>query len=119
MREIVFRGMTLGGEWVYGNLSVLKQKIDNIEAGTYISNSAGLPFAYAIRPETVGQYTELLDMAGKRIFSGDADGIGVVSITEGAIWYEINNSNEVFLLREVANRIEIKGNIIENPELLK
>jgi len=59
MRDIQFRGKGLNGEWYHGNLAILKQKIDIIEPGTYISNSAGLPFAYQVRPETVGEFTGL------------------------------------------------------------
>src|SRR4051812_15956543 len=74
MREIKFRGLTLSGEWVYGNYSFVKKAIKSykhVEGGHYISNSAGMPFAYAVRPESVGQYTGLVDSEGVEIFEGD------------------------------------------------
>ncbi|MED0870165.1 YopX family protein [Bacillus spizizenii] len=68
MREIKFRGMGINGEWYYGNLSIIKQRIKSmgIDPGSYISNKAGIPFAYRVRPETVGQYT-----GAKKFFEGD------------------------------------------------
>lgn len=71
MREIKFRGKTLV-RWVTGNLSILPKDIYNgIKAGTYISNKGDMPFAYAVRPETVGQWTGLIDINGQDIFEGD------------------------------------------------
>lgn len=70
-RIIKFRGITLGGEWVYGNLACLTMKFGPASPGTYISNDAGIPFAYAIRSETVGQFTNLNDKNKKEIFEGD------------------------------------------------
>lgn len=71
-REIKFRGQDIRGEWHIGNLTVIKDKWLNVASGSYISNSAGffLPFAYAVRPETVGQYLGVNDTKGSELFEG-------------------------------------------------
>lgn len=43
--------------WFYWNLSFLKQKAGIIEVDAHISNSVKLPFAYQVKPETVGQWS--------------------------------------------------------------
>ncbi|EAA0334544.1 hypothetical protein FCV94_01320 [Listeria monocytogenes] len=123
MREIEFRGQNINGHWAHGNLAIIKEKLDRAEIGAYISNSAGAPFAYQVRPETIGQYTGLKDKNGKKIFEWDIgwdehnECYGVVKFEEGKFLYVWENIAED--LWEVADCIEICGNIHENPELLE
>lgn len=130
MRPIEFRAQNINGVWVCGNFSILKKKLGNVAAGSYISNSAGEPFAYKVRPETVSQFTGLTDENGKKIFEGDIVEIdvhdhlgwnvikGKVIFLEGA-WLVTDSGSFAIPLWSEINEIEVIGNIHENPELLK
>jgi hypothetical protein len=128
MREIKFRGMALNGQWFYGNLAIIPNDIKTagVKAGYYISNRAGFPFAYPVRPETVGQYTGLKDRNGTEIFEGDLlfdkDELTRPFIVkwddEWAQFYVDCGGGSTDFLWKWAN-LEVIGNIYANPELLE
>ena len=113
-REILFRGKT-GDEWVYGDLSRLKNAI-TITKRNFI-------YPYIVMPETVGQFTGLTDKNDAKIFEGD-----ILKFRSGIYSVEWDNEHSKFLQRDgqfsrefhiwIA-KSEIVGNIHDNPELLK
>ena len=128
MREILFRGKDIKGNWYEGLLCHNKKKDE-----WYISNKAGVPTAYQVRPETIGQYTGLTDKNGTRIFEGDivrhycklpVPG-GEIGTDRGTIKWD---SEECFFFRTSLDgkdktisakcEYEIIGNIYDNPELI-
>lgn len=125
MREILFRGKDIVGNWYAGNLAVIKRDFHNgtgtIKAGSYISNECGSPFAYPIRPETVGQFTGLTDKTGKKIFEGDivlteGHSIGVIRYLSDEALFAVNFPSRLLSLRNATSEyIEVIGNIYDNP----
>lgn len=123
MREYLFRGkMIANGNWSEGNLLVTKQ-------GCCITPDATVLGSYgAVEPETVGQYTNMLDKNGKKIFEGDI--VAFRNADNELTNYEILWFKSKWIVRESGcNGIDdldlffckcstIIGNIYDNPELL-
>lgn len=129
MREILFRGKDIKGNWYEG---LLAHNIAKDE--WYISNKAGISTAYQVRPETIGQFTGLTDKNGVKIFEGDVvrisedyyDGLhysgNEVYYSDGAFCVEYETpeydvTSIGFLVREGVE-VEVIGNIYDNPELI-
>ncbi|EAF3350788.1 hypothetical protein CW378_12865 [Listeria monocytogenes] len=134
MREIEFRGKALisieeldeigikhKNGYVYGDL------VDNshIVTGILESNDEYICIETwcGIDSETIGQYTGLKDKSDNKIFEGDIgwdehnECYGVVKFEEGKFLYLWENIAEN--LWEVADDIEVSGNIHENLDLLE
>lgn len=171
MREILFRGKRVdNGEWVFGYYTELPEGdiggtlmagtnellcedtadyIISIETKQCQSFSPAYPIQVfdvdwcKVRCQTVGQYTGLTDMNGKRIFEGD-----IVKLTDKSFGYkwkaivEFGNPNGNYTwgwqlkpigkaknvntdilcwveMEETGAFCEIIGNIHDNPELLQ
>lgn len=150
MREILFRGKRIdNGEWVEGSLVSFRDKEKAIlpsKSCVFFSHRKNVMCCeecIEVDPSTVGQYTELNDKNGKRIFEGDLikpfdDEIDkiVVEFHHGDFllcvygergymgengWIEEGNYGvlECEPLSSCDDDIETIGNIHDNPELLK
>ena len=129
MREIKFRGRRLdNGKWVTGDLLHSKNGKILINTGTKMFTT------YAeVDPDTVGQFTGLLDSNGREIYEGDIVCYGELIINEvvfrhGAFGYLLyggefisyaGNTNFTFNPFDRSKEHVIIGNIYDNPELIK
>ena len=117
-REIKFRGKDPKGGWVEG---YYLQDLTQGEMRSYIFNC---PCYWEVIPETVGQFTGLLDKNGKEIWEYDIvdwDGVKLlVEFIDGSFCihenYEDATLHDLFFERDEINVIGIR---FDNPELLK
>ena len=130
-REILFRGVNFQKEWVYGDL--FHSYANDDIAIAYYREGSKTPTFDAVFPESVGQYTRLKDKNRKRIFEWDIlfqgqELLGVVCISKRygvsilkktTTWSLINFVLDSDFDAGVLSNIEVRGNIYDNPELIK
>ena len=128
MREILFRGKRKdNGEWCEGFYSAEEYNL-NTHSIEYIPRIQllGKCVSLGVIPETVGQYTGLLDKNGRKIFEGDAVWFsdekerGVVCFDEiGACFSVRFDTFDANFDHLYSNELEIIGNVYDNPELME
>lgn len=139
-REILFRGKRSNGKWVYGSLVVS----ENINPAIYYEVGNGLAKQldwYYVTPDTIGQYTGRKDKNRVKIFDGDfvrfsyiTDGIKPIEIEclakvvfeDGSFMIKcvkghVHNSMQraLFAMDYFNIKVEVVGNVTDNPELIK
>jgi len=151
VREIKFRGKRVdNGEWIYGNLVVLDDDYYIIPQTKPYRDTPFESYRWGwldqrVDPETVGQFTDLLDVDGAEIYEGDVVQCEYVSyVQKGIVRYpkteriwtatvEYDKVNPCFVLVDIANkdhleydfvicdllRLKRVGNRYDNPELLE
>ena len=120
MREIKFRGRSSKDNktWFTGSLVSLTD-IDE----AYIDHYDGLRRVierYPVDPDTVGQFTGLLDSAGKEIYEGDIISIqGAFGATATIVkWLEgMWCVKKDLPLNHVTGIATVVGNVHDNPQL--
>lgn len=129
MRTIEFRGKSiLTDEWFYGDLV---HSADKKRTAILVNDKESYDEC-EVDPETIGQFTGLMDKNGAEIYEGDIvkrrNGmLYAVKFWEGMFYASIEECNEgIFggfplyrLIEYEDGRCEIVGNIHDNPELLK
>jgi hypothetical protein len=119
-REILFRGKRVdNGDWVEGFLVV-----GAFEPEWYCIFNKDRKF-HQVEPESVGQFTGLLDKNGKRIFEGDlfmnGQSLRVIEFHNGNYTCIKPDRSEGILLSFIVNNPKntVIGNIHDNPELIE
>ena len=135
MRNIVFRGMCMGdGEWVYGNLVVcdgvpyIFQEKD-VRKGLDVDGWLNGCRMIEVIPETVGQWTGMVDKNGVMIFEGDIldynryivtysrEAIGPNGMMAG--WCIQRDNFESWCYLDDEEEHTVLGNPWKNPELME
>lgn len=134
MREILFRAKRIdNGEWVEGQYAfILNPLTESGEPIKHLICNGTNIFNDEIDPETICQYTGLTDKNGNRIWENDIVGawsegktcIGRVKRRVDGLYiiYPSYQKQEFWGLCPDENgktTVEVIGNILDNPELLK
>ena len=132
-REILYRGKRVDNdEWAFGDLITSKNKYYIHPKGNSFQVDGVLSrliVLHEVKPETVGQFTGLLDDKGNKIFEGDIVKCKGLSLTYEYVNHEVCYSEDYakFVLGgpesdygfEEYSDVEVLGNIYDNKELLK
>lgn len=118
MREILFRGKAIDGNWYYG--------VPLIFTENYVCMTAPHIYNKKVEANTIGQFTGLFDKNGEKVFEGDIlkgswETILTIFFDEISSSYRVKTStgHEREPSYYGIEKWEIIGNIHDNPELLR
>lgn len=130
-REILFRGKRVdNGKEVVGLYFNVPEHHNPDLSGKSIIISINNGLYFEVVPETVGQFTGLIDKNNKKIFEGDIvkgrflygrEVLSVVAFKDGAFGLEWNRGDikEFDAFTQMCNiEYEVIGNIFDKPEIL-
>ena len=132
MREILFRGKIadeVSNRWVIGSLEIVPYNdgskhyyISSRFDGDHMKRVG----SFCVDPETVGQYTGLIDKNGKKIFEGDIvlyardEEFGQIAYHESEAMFVVEFDTWITDFDHFYGKdLEVIGNIHDNTELLK
>ena len=136
MREILFKAKQIdNGEWIEGCL-VIDHSRSNLFEYRMQPVESGVLYTPPIYPETLCQFTGLCDKYGNKIWENDivktvsdiytpvkfglyATGFALEECNQG---FYVDFPDETYLRHELGywnNKVEVRGNIFDNPELLQ
>lgn len=127
MRTIKFRGQKPSdGAWVYGSLVCSNENAAAIYFQTGNVSTRSMEWVY-VKPETIGQFTNLYDKNKKEIYEGDILKVPYtqerieVRFVRGVFAFLWNGDldDEAPINAPTQEWAEVIGNIYDNPELLK
>ena len=128
-RTIKFRGKNLyNNEWIFGDLIQYESgemAIFSNKLSQYGCEATEMFNRSKVIPETVGQFTGLLDKNGKEIYEGDILNNGqrnyfVCWNSERGAWW-LKNKDLIYTtpLGFLSIELFVVGNIYDNPDLIK
>lgn len=114
MRDIFFRGKSVTGLWHYGDLHTYE--------GVSIACEG---ISYEVIPDTVGQFSGLMDSFNGCVFEGDivryqhrsdiSSHYGEVGFTDGGLIFDfLSNDNEYNLLSFISQCGDYKFEVVDN-----
>ena len=133
MREILFKAKRKdNGEWIEGYYYKRIQGGKVVDAIEKYNGNIGSIEYYEIDPETIYQFTGLLDKNGNKIWEHDICSTdlerpySIVVFRNGCFMYELNDGDKDYFdimmpiepLVDSDKYTEVIGNVFDNPELL-